>query len=121
MTMATQVGTGPDAFERALALAGAEGPFDLVVSNPPYVAPEDVPHLAPEVLREPRSALVGSGRHEVIASAAWDVLRPGGLLVLEVGDGQAPSVAASLRGLGYDEIATTADLAGRARVVEGRR
>jgi release factor glutamine methyltransferase len=106
---------------RGDVLAGADGPFDLVVSNPPYVAVEDVPHLPPEVLREPRSALVGSGRHEVIAGAVWDVLRPGGALVLEVGDGQAPSVAASLRGLGYDEIATTADLAGRARVVEGRR
>jgi release factor glutamine methyltransferase len=102
-------------------LAGAHGPFDLVVSNPPYVAVEDVPRLPPEVLCEPRGALVGSGRHEVIAKAARDVLPPGAVLVLEVGDGQAPSVAASLRGLGYDEIATTADLAGRARVVEGRR
>ena len=77
--------------------------------------------MPPEVLREPRGALVGAGRHEEIAGAVWDVLRPGGVLVLEVGDGQAPSVAASLRGLGYGEIATTADLAGRARVVEGRR
>ena len=101
-------------------LAGAEGPFDLVVSNPPYVTAEDVPRLPPEVLREPRGALVGSGRHEVIARAVRNVLPPGGVLVLEVGDGQAPSVAASLRGLGYEEIATTLDLAGRGRVVEGR-
>jgi release factor glutamine methyltransferase len=102
-------------------LAGAQGPFDLVVSNPPYVAVEDVPGLPPEVLREPRGALVGAGRHEAIASAVRDVLRSGGVLVLEVGDGQAPSVAASLWELGYDEVATTADLAGRERVVEGRR
>jgi release factor glutamine methyltransferase len=102
-------------------LAGAQGPFHLVVSNPPYVAVEDVPGLPPEVLREPRGALVGSGRHEAIASAVRDVLRAGGVLVLEVGDGQASSVAASLRVLGYDEVATTADLAGRERVVEGRR
>jgi release factor glutamine methyltransferase len=102
-------------------LAGAHGPFDLVVSNPPYVAVEDVPRLPPEVLREPRGALVGSGRHEVIARAVRDVLPPAGALVLEVGDGQAPSVAASLDGLGYVEIATTTDLAGRERVVEGRR
>ena len=102
-------------------LAGAQGPFDLIVSNPPYVPVEDVPRLAPEVLREPRGALVGSGRHEEIATAVRDALTPGGLLVLEVGDGQAPSVAAGLRGLGYVGVATTADLAGRGRVVEGRR
>jgi release factor glutamine methyltransferase len=102
-------------------LAGASGTFDLIVSNPPYVAVEDVPLLPPEVLREPRAALVGSGRHDEIAIAARDVLEPGGVLVLEVGDGQAPSVSESLRGLGYEEVATTADLAGRGRVVEGRR
>jgi release factor glutamine methyltransferase len=49
------------------------------------------------------------------------VLAPGGPLVLEVGDGQAPAVAVSLRALGYDEVATTVDLAGCERVVEGRR
>jgi release factor glutamine methyltransferase len=102
-------------------LAGAEGPFDLVVANPPYVPLEDVDLLQPEVLREPRAALIGSGRHEVIAEAVRDVLRPGGALVLEVGDGQAPSVAAGLRVLGYVEVATTPDLAGCGRVVEGRR
>jgi release factor glutamine methyltransferase len=102
-------------------LAGAEGPFHLIVSNPPYVPVEDVPRLAPEVLREPRGALVGSGRHEEIATAVHDALAPGGVLVLEVGDGQAPSVAASLHALGYAEIARTTDLAGRERVVEGRR
>jgi release factor glutamine methyltransferase len=102
-------------------LAGAEGPFDLVVSNPPYVAPDEVERLPPEVLREPRAALVGSGRHETIARAVRDVLAPGGALVLEVGDGQAPAVAARLRELGYGEVATTVDIAGCERVVEGRR
>jgi release factor glutamine methyltransferase len=102
-------------------LAGAEGPFDLVVANPPYVAPEEVAGLPPEVLCEPREALVGSGRHASIAEAVRDVLAPGGALVLEVGDGQAPGVAESLRELGYDEVATTVDLAGCERVVEGRR
>jgi release factor glutamine methyltransferase len=102
-------------------LAGAEGPFDLVVANPPYVAPEDVELLQPEVLCEPRDALIGSGRHEVIAEAVRDVIRPGGALVLEVGDGQASSVVAGLRSLGYVEVATTPDLAGCERVVEGRR
>jgi release factor glutamine methyltransferase len=102
-------------------VADAEGPFDLVVSNPPYVAPEEVPALSPEVLHEPRRALVGSGRHAVIAAAVLHVLRRGAPLVLEVGDGQAGLVAEGLRRLGYADVATTADLAGCERVVEGRR
>jgi release factor glutamine methyltransferase len=102
-------------------LAGAEGPFDLVVSNPPYVDPEELVGLEPEVLREPREALVGVARHAEVARAVKEVLRPGGLLVLEVGDGQAPAVASALQELGYVDVATTPDLAGRERVVEGRR
>jgi release factor glutamine methyltransferase len=102
-------------------LAGAEGTFDLVVSNPPYVLPEDVARLQPEVLREPLQALVGSGRHAEVAAAAAPALRPAAALVLEVGDGQAPEVAASLRELGYVEVGTTEDLAGRERVVDGRK
>ena len=101
-------------------LAGAEGPFDLVVSNPPYVAPEDLGGLEPEVRNEPRDALVGTGRQAEIATAVGPVLRPGGALVLEVGDGQAPAVEASLRGLGYVEVGSTPDLAGIDRVVAGR-
>jgi release factor glutamine methyltransferase len=102
-------------------LAGAEGPFDLVVANPPYVTPEELDGLEPEVLREPREALVGRGHHAEIARAVKDVLRPTGLIVLEVGDGQAPEVAMALRELGYEGVATTQDLAGRERIVEGRR
>jgi release factor glutamine methyltransferase len=102
-------------------LAGVEGPFDLVVSNPPYVAPEDLDRVDPEVLREPREALVGRGHHQEIARVAWDVLRPHAALVLEVGDGQARAVARELSALGYDDVRTTVDLAGRERVLEGRR
>jgi release factor glutamine methyltransferase len=102
-------------------LAGADGPFDLIVSNPPYVPPEDLERLQPEVLLEPREALVGSGRHAEVAAAALPALRSRGVLVLEVGDGQAPEVAASLRELGYGEVGVTADLAGRERVVDGSK
>jgi release factor glutamine methyltransferase len=102
-------------------LAGVQGPFDLVVSNPPYVEPEDIGGLEPEVREEPRQALVGSGRHREIAVAAWEVLSPAAVIALEVGDGQAPAVSASLRELGYEHVETTADLAGRERVVDGRR
>lgn len=102
-------------------LAGAKGPFDLVVSNPPYVAPEDVASLEPEVLREPREALVGDGHHEEIAQAAAGVLEPGAPIAFEVADGQAPEIAALLRRLGFTDVTTTSDLAGRERIVDGRR
>jgi release factor glutamine methyltransferase len=102
-------------------LAGIEGPFDLVVSNPPYVAPEDYEGLQPEIrLYEPKEAIVGVGIGEKIADGARGLLAPGGWLVLECGDGQADGLAGRLGELGYREVAKTRDLAGRERVVEGR-
>jgi release factor glutamine methyltransferase len=98
------------------------GPYDLVVSNPPYVEPEDLPTLMADVRDyEPHLALVGSGATEAVARAAADALAPGGLLVLEVGDGQAAATAELLARLGYADIVVTPDLTGRDRVVEGRR
>ena len=101
--------------------AGEQGPFDLVVSNPPYVAPEELPRLEPELMYEPREALVGERCHEEVARIAFEVLRPDAAVVFEVGDGQAESVAALLGQLGFSEVAVSEDLAGRSRVVEGRR
>lgn len=96
------------------------GPWDLVVSNPPYVRSDEIARLEPEVRGwEPRQALVGEGATDAVAGAACDVLRPGGALVLEVADGDAGRVAALLRVLGYDAVTVTKDLAGRDRVVEG--
>jgi release factor glutamine methyltransferase len=96
------------------------GPWDLVVSNPPYVAPDEIETLDPEVREwEPRLALVAEGATESIARSARYVLRSGGALVLETGAGRAQSVAALLRGLGYVDVRVTQDLAGRDRVVEG--
>jgi release factor glutamine methyltransferase len=98
------------------------GPYDLVVSNPPYVDPAEIELLMPDVREyEPHVALVGSGATESVARGALDVLVPGGALVLEVGDGQAVEVAALLGGLGYEHVRTTPDLTGRDRVVEGVR
>ena len=102
-------------------LAGETGPFDLVVANPPYVAPDELFGLEPELRHEPAQALVGEGRHEVVARAAFVALAPGAALVLEVGDGQAAAVAGSLRRLGFAEVRVSRDLAGRERIVEGRR
>jgi release factor glutamine methyltransferase len=102
-------------------LSAIAGPFDIVVSNPPYVDPEDYDGLQPEIrLYEPKEALVGVGLGEQIAGGARRDLAPGGWLLLECGDGQAHGLAGRLEELGYREVAKTRDLAGRERVVEGR-
>ena len=98
------------------------GPWDLVVSNPPYIDPDDLPTLMPDVRDwEPHTALIGPGTTEAVARGAAATLRPGGAVVLEVGAGQAPAVAELLDDLGFDAVRVTADLAGHDRVVEGRR
>jgi len=97
-----------------------EGPWDLVVSNPPYVLAEEIDTLEPEVREwEPREALVGVGATEAVARGALGVLEQGGALVLEVAGADAARVAALLGDLGYVDVTTTRDLAGRDRVVEG--
>jgi release factor glutamine methyltransferase len=97
------------------------GPYDLVVSNPPYVEPEELDGLEPEVREwEPREALVGPSVTKGVAEGARDVLRPGAALVLEVADSTAVAVSELLGELGYTDVLATSDLAGRDRVVEGR-
>jgi release factor glutamine methyltransferase len=99
-----------------------EGPWDLVVSNPPYVRPDEIGSLAPEVREwEPREALVGVGATAAIVRGASNVLRPGGALVLEVADGSAWDVAELLADCGYADLRMTRDLTDRERVVEGVR
>jgi release factor glutamine methyltransferase len=96
--------------------------FDLIVSNPPYVAPDEIESLEPEVRDwEPREALVGAGLADAIAAEAIGALKPGGALVLEVALGQAQDVAERLPRLGYEGVKVTRDLSGIERVVEGRR
>jgi release factor glutamine methyltransferase len=103
-------------------LAGLDGQFDLIVSNPPYVPAVEFDDLQPEIrLYEPVEAVVGDGVWQAIARASLDALRPAGWLVLECGDGQAAAVTAGLEALGYADVLATPDLAGRDRVVEGRR
>jgi release factor glutamine methyltransferase len=99
-----------------------DGPWDLVVANPPYVSTEEIGRLEPEVREwEPREALVGDGATQAIAEAGLETLRERGALVLETAEGQACRVGELLRGLGYADVLVTRDLAGRERVVEGRR
>jgi release factor glutamine methyltransferase len=108
--------------ERDASDGVGDADWDLVVSNPPYVDPADIDQLEPEVRDwEPREALVGPGVTEAVAAAALRALRLGGHGVLETGDGDAPRVGALLSALGFEKVASTRDLAGRERVVEGRR
>ena len=97
-------------------LDGIAGPFDLVVSNPPYVLPEEI--LAPELAYEPRVALIDEGQTQAIAAAARDVLH--GWLVLELHEDRPAQLARALTELGYGEITITADLARKDRVAEAR-
>jgi release factor glutamine methyltransferase len=99
-------------------LAGLEGPFDLVVSNPPYVLAAELEELQPELLAEPRAALVDQGQTESLTRAARNVLD--GWFVVEVHERRARDVAALAEALGYADVRITADLAGSERVVEAR-
>jgi release factor glutamine methyltransferase len=106
--------------EHDLTTGLGDGEFDLVVSNPPYVDPEELAGLQPEVRDwEPHIALVASGATEAVAHAATQALRPGGWIVLETAAGAAERIRSLLDELGYEQVTITPDLAGRDRVVEG--
>jgi len=100
--------------------------FDVVVSNPPYVAEAEAETLEPEVADwEPGQALFGGpdGLAVVreLVGGAGARLRPGGLLALEVGAGQAGLVVAEVETIGgYDDVRVRRDLAGRQRVILAR-
>jgi release factor glutamine methyltransferase len=93
------------------------GPFDVIVSNPPYVAPADAAGLAPEVLAfEPADALFagpdGLCAYRALAPDCARLLAEGGFACLEIGQGQDAAVAAILRRHGLRLVASRPDLAG---------
>lgn len=117
---ATGVGDRVDFVEHDLGEGLALGEFDLVVSNPPYVLPDEIERLEPEVRDwEPRTALVGEGVGVAVAAAACDALVPGGWIVLEVADGAAVHIVRKLQEFGYVTVESSRDLAGIDRIVEG--
>jgi release factor glutamine methyltransferase len=100
---------------------GVEGAYDLVVSNPPYVEPDEIDALEPEVRDwEPRGALVGPGVADALAERARDILVPGGWLAVELAPPQLAPYADHLRALGYTAITITPDLTGRERIIEAQ-
>jgi release factor glutamine methyltransferase len=100
-------------------LAGVDGPFDLIVSNPPYVGAEELDALEPEVRDwEPRGALVDEGQTARLAHDARSALD--GWLVLEVHEERAQPMCDELTRLGYRGVSIGLDLAGKERVLEAR-
>jgi release factor glutamine methyltransferase len=101
------------------------GDYDALVSNPPYVPTGELAGLEPEVQHEPREALDGGADGlDVIrrlVSAAPQVLRPGGWLLLEIGAGQGADVVALMQAEGLAEIELRPDFAGIERVAVARR
>ncbi|MDR3375515.1 MAG: peptide chain release factor N(5)-glutamine methyltransferase [Ancalomicrobiaceae bacterium] len=108
------------------AEALASGAFDLVVSNPPYIATEKIARLAPDVREhDPLAALDGGAdgldAYRALVPRALAALKPDGALIVEIGYDQADAVSCLMRESGYAAVSVRPDLAGRARVVAGRR
>lgn len=104
--------------------AGFRG-FDLIVSNPPYIAANEMDCLVPEVKdHEPHIALTdgadGLTAYRTIAAGASGNLAPGGRLLVEIGPSQGRAVAALFRDAGLEDVAIHPDLDGRDRVVSAR-
>lgn len=119
---AAQLGFGSRA-EFVLSDFGAAltGRFDLIVSNPPYIPSSDIAALAPEVRRDPRRALDGGvdglDAYRTIAGQAARLIKPDGMLVVELGIGQQPAVATLFRAAGLEPEPARNDLAGIPRAL----
>ncbi|MEM9173735.1 MAG: peptide chain release factor N(5)-glutamine methyltransferase [Myxococcota bacterium] len=113
-----------DLFEPLESEPAKEG-FDLIVSNPPYVARKDEGVLPPELSHEPEMALfAGPDGLDVIrrlVAKAGDHLSSGGWLGLELSPEQADEVEGLLREAGFTDVERRFDLASRARVVGARK
>ena len=120
---AERLGVEPELLQGDL-LSPAEGNYDIITANPPYIPTDVIPTLSEEVRNhEPLLALDGEadGLHfyRRIAAGAPAHLKDGGLLAMEIGFDQAEAVSALLKEQGFSEIGVVKDLAGLDRVVTG--
>lgn len=102
------------------------GPFDIVISNPPYISKEEYLGLQKEIVNhEPRFALTdekeGYHFYEFITKSCEVLLKQNGLLFYEVGMGQSGKVMDFMKENGFDDISVKEDLQGIPRVVMGRK
>jgi release factor glutamine methyltransferase len=115
------LGAGSSSTERAVTF----GPQDLIVANPPYVRSEEARRLLALGWGEPESALDGGvdglDAYRAFIPLAWEALRPGGVVAVEIGEEQAASVSSIYAASGFEGIETSRDLEGRDRVVLGRK
>lgn len=122
---AARLGADRVSFTRSNLLDEIEGEFDAIVANLPYVAAAEIAGLQPEITEyEPRIALDGGADGldlvRQLAAGAQQRLSAGGLLALEIGDGQAVATAAILEQHGFVGVERHVDLAGIERVVSAR-
>lgn len=116
-------GAGAGALPELAELAGR---VDVVVSNPPYIPVGMVPTEVEVREHDPEIALYGGSADGLriplaVASTAAELLRPGGLLVMEHAETQGETLPAALRAAGWTDVADHPDLSGRPRAVTGRR
>lgn len=108
-----------DVFESA----GADGLYDLIVSNPPYIPENEMKDISPETKFEPQTALLaGDGGMEfynAISHNYKNSLKSGGMLAFEVGIGESQRVAKILEKAGYKDVSVKKDLNNIERVVTG--
>ena len=121
---ADRLGLAVEIVESDLLEGVPGGPFTLIVSNPPYVAEDELDGLEPEVAEwEPRLATVAGADglavyHRLLPQAAGR-LTAGGHIVLECGAGQAQALRDALADAGFGDVGVDRDLAGIERVVWG--
>lgn len=118
--------TALDPYQPIIDASGAVAhSFELIVSNPPYVAPEEASTLAPEVLREPHEALfAGDGGFAVInalLAKSGTLLKPHGWLVMELGYTQSAEATRRALAAGWKDVEVIPDLAGIPRVLVARK
>jgi len=106
--------------------SGIDARFELIVSNPPYIAAGEMDGLDPEVREhDPEIALTPGGdgldAYRAIAAGAGARLAPGGRLLVEIGPTQGAQVTALFRAAGLVDVEVLPDLDGRDRVVRGAR
>lgn len=112
-------------FQTSDWFADVDGTFDLIVSNPPYIAADEMADLAPELAHEPQGALSdgadGLTAYRAISQQAMDYLAPRGRIILEIGPTQGSAVAGLLLQHGFKAVRVLADMDGRDRVVCGQK